>query len=199
MDSTKISKGISIGVRIVALLLLIFFFVPSICVSCQGVTADVSGFNAAIGNVNVADEDIDDIESAPWLFIIPILVIAMGILATKYHVVTMACAFANIVMMCIFKGAVKAWVKDYFDEYWSYVKVKTTAAFSFTIFLSVLVILAVAFDKFILNHPENKAKVEALIQKYIKKEAALTKVCSACGKKLPETAQFCSGCGAKLG
>ena len=195
MDNTKISKGILLGIRIAALLLLIFFFIPSVCVSCQGTTVDVSGFNAAIGNITVESEEIDSIDAAPWLFIIPILIIAIGVIATKYHFVTMACAFANIVMMYIFKGAVKDYVKDSVGEYAGYIKVESTAAFSFAIILSLLVILAVAFDKFILNDPKNKEKLEELIRKYIKQETPPAKTCSTCGHTLSENAMFCTECG----
>ena len=49
MDKTKISRSISIGVRIAAIILLIFFFIPSICVSCGAYETKLSAFDAATG------------------------------------------------------------------------------------------------------------------------------------------------------
>ena len=156
MRKIKVKRGISIGIRIVALVLLLIFFIPTLCVSCQGEKVDVSGFDAATGNVS------REAEAAPWLFVIPVLAVVIGILATKFHIVTMICAAANIVMMFIFKLAVNIWVEDYFDEAASYVHVNATTAFSLHIILCLLIILATAFDGYILDNPKFKAGFERL-------------------------------------
>ena len=106
--------------------------------------------------------------------------------------------FANIIMMCIFKADVNNWVDDNFEDYASYVKVKTTAAFAFHIIFCILIILALAFDKFVLCHPENRAKLAAIIQKITNKELGEATVCSACGQKVAPNARFCGSCGAAV-
>ena len=206
MNYSKISKGISLGVRIAALLLLVLFFVPSITVSCSGVDADVSGLNAAIGTIEVEGEDIGDIDAAPWLFIIAALAIAIGVIASKFHFVTMACSFVNIIMIFVFKAAVNNWVKDNFDEYYSYIDVETTAAFAFHIIFCILIILALAFDKFVLLNDGIRAKMEELIRKILKKEPVApavdntegAKFCASCGHRVLPNAHFCGNCGATI-
>lgn len=199
MNQSKISKGISLGVRIAALLLLVLFFVPSITVSCQGVApTDVSGFDAAIGTVEVAEENVEEIDAAPWLFLIPALAIAVGILACKLHFVTMACSLANIGMIFVFKATVKGWVNDNLAEYASYVIIETKEPFTFHIVLCVLIILAVAFDKFILCHEGNRVRLEGLFKKNTATGSAKAVFCHACGQQLAPTAKFCAGCGAAV-
>lgn len=219
MNQTKISKYISIGVRVTALLLILFFFIPSICVSCQGAEAKVSGFNASIGSVNIegGGEEMEDVEidAAPWLFIILLLSIAIAVIANKIHLVSMICSFGGIVMMIVFKIGVDAWVEDEFAEYASYVNVETNAVYVFYIIFSVLIILALAFEKYILLNDANRAKFENILGRYVKLEATAAptapeasaapavstepkKFCPNCGKALPMTARFCGECGTAL-
>ena len=218
MNQTKISKYISIGVRVTALLLIVFFFIPSICVSCHGVEAKVSGFNASIGTVNIeGDDEMEDIEidAAPWLFIILLLAIAIAVIANKIHLVSMICSFGSIIMMIVFKIAVNAYVKEEFQEFASEVSVETNAVYVFYIIFSVLIILALAFEKYILLNDANRAKFENILGRYVKLEATAApttpeasaapavstepkKFCPNCGKALPMTAQFCGECGTAL-
>lgn len=154
MNKNKISRGISFGVRIAAFILLVLFFVPSISVSCKNYETELSAFDAAIGNTepsydseSESNTEHEDAPAAPWLFIMPVLAIAIGIIATKFHIVTALCSVAHIVMMFIFKGSVEKWVENTFKELAGYIKIRTNDAFTFAIEVSVLIIVAVIVDR----------------------------------------------------
>lgn len=156
MDKTKISRSISIGVRIAAIILLIFFFIPSICVSCGDYETKLSAFEAATGSINTESTDNSMSEStnppaAPWLFIMPVLAIAIGIISTKFHIVTAICSIANIVMMFIFYANVNMYIEDSLKVFSGYVKVQASGTFTFVIVVSALIVVAVIADRILFH------------------------------------------------
>ena len=146
-----------------ALVLIVLFFIPSFCVSCGGIEAEVSGFGAAIGNVNVKDsEENATPEPAPWLFILPILSALIILYANKKRIISTACALGNIVMMFVFKLAVEAYVDK--EELQGYLEVETKPAFTIYIVICILIVLALAFDKFVLGKKKNREKMSRIIE-----------------------------------
>ena len=213
MNQTKISKYISIGVRVTALLLLLFFFLPSICVSCSGVDENISGFNAAIGVEVELDEDMmDPIETDPavWLFLIPVCAILIAIIANKKHIVSMVCAACGIILMIAFKIGVNLWVKDYFEDYADMVSVEAKAVYVFYIIFSILIVAALSFEKYVLFNDVNRAKLEKILGKNNAVSNSVTATptvatsavkqifCPNCGKANRADSSFCSECGTAL-
>lgn len=214
MNQTKISKYISIGVRVTALLLILFFFLPSICVSCSGVEVKVSGFNASTGTVNLDDlgEEFEDltVEAAPWLLIALALAIVIAIVANKLQIVSIGCAIGGVIMMIAYKIGVDAWVDREFAEMASMISVKTNAVYAFYIIFCILIAAALAFEKFVLLNDVNRAKVENLLVKFniirnsetpvvVPAAPEVNKIfCPNCGKPNKADSSFCSECGTAL-
>ena len=157
---------VSMIVRVCALILLIFFFLPTVGISCEGEKiADISGIGAATGTVLVENssgekEKADDVNAAVWLFIMPILTIATAVFISKKELVAVACSAANLIMMCIFNAAVKGWVKKNYESYADYLDVEPTAIFSLYIIICVVIILTVVIDKYVIK----PGKIKAFLQ-----------------------------------
>ena len=156
---------VSMIVRVCALILLIFFFLPTIGISCEGEKiADISGIGAATGTVLVENssgekEKADDVNAAVWLFIMPILTIATAVFISKKELVAVACSAANLIMMCIFHAAVKGWVKKNYEDY---LDVEPTAIFSLYIIICVVIILTVVIDKYVIKPGKLKAFLQEI-------------------------------------
>lgn len=202
MNNEKISKGILLGVRIAALLLIVIFFLPSVCVSCQGEEMNLSAFNAATGLFDDKDELSTDISPSIEYFFIPIFAILIIVFAkNKKDWTPVFCSAANIILMILMKSEVKKIATKEAGSYIKYVRIETTAAYFFHMLLCVSIIIALLVDKFIICHPENRIKFEAIIKNLLGKAPNAENqsvICLSCGSKNPNTAGFCSSCGTAL-
>ena len=194
MNSSKIKKGISIGVRVAALALIVLFFIPSFCVSCGDMEANVSGFGAAIGNIDVENsEENATPDPAPWLFILPILSALIIFYTNQKRIISMVCALGNIIMMFVFKFAVNSYVDKEFE---GYLEIETKPAFAIYIVICILIILALAFDKFILGRKKNRDLLINIIN-WIKEDDPMEEDeprCPTCGRILSDPSGSCPFC-----
>ena len=161
MNYKKISKFISLGIRIAALILVVIFFVPTICVSCQGEeSTEISGFAAAVGNID--SEDVDA-EAKPVLFVIPALALLIAALGNKLHIISAIAAEGNIIAMILMKNGVQKMVEERFDEFAGYITVETTNAYTIHMVVCVVIVIALLVDKFYFHRKalrvENSAKI----------------------------------------
>lgn len=183
MTSSKISKIISIGIRIAALLLIVLFFVPSICVSCDDMEANFSAFEAAMGQV---EEDLA-MEYDYILFVLLLLPLIILICANKVSVITATVSVMNIVAMIIYIIMVKIRCDAYFEGIEMMVSVEPKFAFILNIVLCAAIIGVVIFERRIIAKfavPEETAVPE--------------KLCPMCGCPNKPEDQFCMNCGASL-
>lgn len=191
MNKTRISKGISIGVRIAALISIVLFFIPSMCVSCGDAEIEFSCFDAAIGDyddnkdASNQEEVSNEVESAPWLFLIPVLAILIAFYATRFHILSICCALGNIITMFVFKAVVENWTEENFG---GYAKVETMGPFTFQIVICVLIIITLAFDMFFLwNYNQENCNS-------MKNE----RFCKKCAIWLDPFVEFCPFCGSSV-
>lgn len=183
MTNSKISKYISIGIRIAALLLIILFFVPSICVSCDDMEVSFSAFEAAMGQV---EEDLA-LEYDYVLFVVLLLPLLILICANKAPIITATLSVMNIVAMIIYIIMVKIRCDAYFEGIEMMVNVKPKFAFVLNIVLCLAIMGAVIFERLIIARfavPEENSAPE--------------KFCPMCGCPAKHEDQFCMSCGAKI-
>lgn len=201
MKKSKVSMGISLGVRLGALILLVFFFLPAINVSCQGSgideSVDISQFDAAIGQVDADGEDVGEIDAAPWLFVTVVLSLAIGIIASKWHIVSMICALGNIGMIFVFKASVHHWIERKHEYVANFLQINVKPVFILHIVICGLIFVALAFDLFIWRriYQKKMALAEAATSTLTEENPAS---CAACGYPLVPQAKFCVHCGAPV-
>lgn len=183
MTSSKISKYISMGIRIAALILIVFFFIPSICVSCDDIEVNFSAFEAAMGKV---EEDIAQ-KTDFVLFAILIFPIFILICSNIKPMVSVTMSVMNILAMIVYIIMVKLRCNSYFEGVEMMVNVKPKFAFVLNILLSLAIIGAIIFEQKIIDKfavPEKANEDE--------------QCCKTCGAPLNEADQVCTNCGAKI-
>ena len=182
MTNSKLKKYLSIGIRISAFLLIILFFVPSICVSCSDVEVNFSAYEAAIGD---AEED-----AAKWydciLFVMLLFPVAILLISNRKPIITAIMSTLNIVSMVVFIVAVRLRCDAYFEEMEEMFTVKPKFSFFVNILISLLIIGTVLFERQIVEKfsVPDKREEETL--------------CTTCGSPVKSSDQFCVKCGAQL-
>ena len=170
------SKKIDFAVRIAAIAIIVIFFIPTFCVSCEDyMEVEFSAFDAATGNINekIADElgteyDKDDpyVNASPILFIIVILAGVIIKFSNTNHKVSIICAASCLIVMPIMKGEVYNFINS--EEYARYVfDVKTTFAYALHIILSIAIIVILLFEKYVLQDPVRNDQFNEMRKKYI--------------------------------
>lgn len=183
MTSSKISKYISIGIRVAALILIVLFFVPSICVSCDDMEVNFSALEAALGQV---EEDLA-YEYDYVLFVILLLPVLILICANSKPFISVTLSFMNIAAMVVYIIMVKLRCDAYFDGVEMMVNVEPKFAFILNIALSAAIIGVIVFE-------------QKIVEKFAVPEEVGTdeKYCKMCGSALKEDDRFCMHCGAKV-
>ena len=180
MTSSKISKIISIGIRIAALLLIVLFFVPSICVSCDDMEANFSAFEAALGKV---EEDLA-MEDDYILFVLLLFPLVILICTNNTPMITATVSAMNIVSMIVYIIMVKVRCNAYFEGIEMMIEVKPKFAFILNIALCAAIIGVVVFERHII------ARFAVL-----EENSVLEKFCSMCGCPNKAEDRFCVKCG----
>lgn len=221
LDLSTTSAKIKFGVRVAAILLLILFFVPTISVSCRGQeVVEFSAFEAGVGLIDEKMEEsmgsVDDID--PEFITLLFAVMAAFIIwhSNDKPLTTAGWAGLSAACMYLFKYGTKHRIAEMMDsdikDIEGYIEIEGTGAFTLHILLCVAIAATVLYEHFILNNPDNKAKVMKMWGD-IKGKIGLSvpsqssssassskvgsKVCPNCGSNLPAEAQFCGNCGTK--
>lgn len=220
-----ISKKIKFGVRIAAILLIIFFFVPTVSVSCSGYTTEISALNAVTGNYGGANTDASlggllgttstsmsqgiVSSSAYLLLLLPVLAILILVFSNSNAIISSVCAAGSAIGMLLFKSGVKKEVKlmmgemgedaIYGEELFS---VKGTIWFTIHIIVCIAIIAVLMYEKFVLQNPENKKKIAGAvggvfgnITNPVQTPRTDSRTCAKCGTALADGAKFCATCG----
>ena len=199
MNQKTISENISLGIRIAALFIVIIFFLPTVCVSCQSETMEISAFNMALGNFEW-EEDDDEAGPLPLYFLIIIFAIVILVKHNKDAYTSLIATIGNIIMMVVMKIQIQTTATKEAGKYADYIQVKTTTAYFFHMLLCVCVILALLIDKYIINNPENQIKITNYINRFSRAPNSdfFSTTCFKCGKPILNNCKFCSNCGSVL-
>lgn len=160
----KAKEIISIAVKILALILLVLFFVPTISVSCSKIEVEISAFDAASGNIDekinyefgseAVDSDSEEYKAEPLLYLFIIFAVAILIIANKNAIASSILSLCSIILLIVFKSTINAKVEE--NMSYGVVKIEITPWFYVHIFICVSIIAVLMYEKFILKNSENK-------------------------------------------
>ncbi len=172
------SKKISFVLRIAAIAIMVIFFIPTFCVSCEDyINVEFSAFDAAVGIIDdkIADDldtdDYDDtgdgIDASPILFGILICAVLILKYANTKFVLSLVCGIGCLIGMPLMSIGVKEYIKD--AGYPAYmISVETTLAYKLHILLSIIIIIALLFEKYVLEDADRYEKFEEVCSKFSK-------------------------------
>ena len=203
-DTSLMKISFSIVIRIMALVLVILFFVPTFVVSCEGngytasYEANISPFNIATGNITVTSSDPDedtstyteDIEAKPQYFCLLALLLVVALLGKRLPVLGMLLTTLYIGTFMQMEGDVVQYLNS---EYEGYVSVEVTKAGIFNTTLASWIVYVLLASLIVGIVKKHKAKTN----KSGSRENNIT-YCPSCGHESVEKKPFCAKCGAKL-
>lgn len=163
------SRKISFIVRIAAIAIIIIFFVPTFCVSCGDYEFEFSAFDLAIGKADDKlledlsgkdyDREDDDLEAAIILFVIIILAAIIVKYANGKSKLSLICSIGCLISMPLTKYIIQRYIDD--EGYARYtIDLETTFAYSLHIILSIIIIVALLFEKYVLNDLSADAQLD---------------------------------------
>jgi len=170
-------EKISAFVKIAAIAIMVIFFLPTICVSCDAGVAKVevefSAFDAAIGGVDEKvydeirteqDSEDDEIAAEPILFIIVVLALIIFKVTNNRPVISIICAAGCGIMMLLMKRGVKDWIIDNGGEFGYSFDIETTFFYFIHMVLCAGIIGLLLFEKFVLEDPERKKQFAGMVK-----------------------------------
>ncbi len=178
-----------IFIRILALVLVVIFFVPTTVVSCDEVsfTMEISPFDMAIGHLdyesNIEYEEIDsylaETEVHIELFLILVFSVLILFSGSDTPIRSMVYSFLNIILiMAMHHTYIKETI--YSMEIGTFISLKTTLAYD--LFLGINILFLLYFGSYLLV-----SIVEIIYFVFNKK--------CECGQKLKLSDQYCPNCG----
>ena len=199
------TKNIKLGVKIAAIALILFFFLPMMVIDMMGFTDDIkfSALNFAIGQYQGEEMGVN----YPLAFAIPVLAVLVIVFIEKNIIVSAACAGGYSIGMIILNSTVK-------DElgYGSSLA-KASLWYTLSLILGFAIAALLLVDKYVLQNPQNKQKIASAFggnkapqgygapqqgygapQGYAPQNNA--PVCAQCGAPLTPGTKFCARCGA---
>lgn len=218
-------KGFKLNVknmiRIIALISMIFCFIPTFLVSCSGQTVKLSVLDCLVGLESQGEKITDAHPICILYLLIPIVVFIIWIL--KKHInekqmvmSTAICSVIDLVMWFILNSQIKATAEE------NYCSARPTIAYWINIILWMInLILSVAM---MLGYLSPEGETEDIKKSAEKIAGAATKkaqeasekiqenvkqqienhtvqkehICPKCGSKIPEGNLFCVNCGTKI-
>ena len=191
----QISEKIELGIRALALVLIIIFFIPTSVVSCESGTfyMEVSPFDMATGNLDYKSDITYDSEMTQELqtylddsgihielFLIPIFSILILFYGTETPIRAILYSFLNIILIMMMHHK---YIEEvvYSLEMGVLISVRTTPAYTLFIFINILFIIY-----FILH---------LLLSFTGALYCIFNNRCELCGAKIKFSDKFCTKCG----
>lgn len=205
-------------VRILALVGMVFFFVPTFLVSCSGQTMKLSVMDCMMG-LEVQGEKLTDAHPVCILYLlIPIAIFAIWQLKKQLNekqmvLIATICSVVDLVMWFILSSQVKAAAEE------NYCSAKPTIAYWINVILWIVMLildLAMVFGylspdggaddikdtagKLAGTAAKKAQEASGKIQENVKQQmeqrtANNARICPKCGSRIPDENKFCTNCG----